>query len=443
MTTKQLYDDHKGIYESLIIKREQLAKTAEGRLFTDDEQRSWDDLTGQIKTKKAEVDQLTTRLISEAKEAGERTPDLGKDQKRDIQKFRLMDLARMQMPGQRLDGIVRELHEEAVREARESGIALKGIGIPSYLIGKERRDIIAGSTGTGQYGIEQNVPAYITGLYAPLLLESVAGYRGDGTPIGATILRNLKGKLQMPVESTKASVTWATEVENGTESTPTFAQATLDPKRVNAYIDLSSQLLFQFNDDIEMRMRSQLAYAIGNAVEDAAIEGGAASTPSGILTWITLTNSAASGQIVAIGASGGAPTWAMVTGLESKVENYSSMPALAYLTNPKARGKMKATPKTATYGDIMIMEGNTLNGYPVGVTSLVPSDLSKFNTGLSALIYGDWSYLYIGQWGGYDVLVDPYTQATNALVRLVVNSFWDVSVTTTSAFGVCRDISTT
>lgn len=443
MTTKQLWEDQRGLLESLIVKREQLAKAAEGRLFNEDEQRSWEDLTSQVKMKRHEVELLNERLLSNLKDESEKPIDLGKDQKRDLAKFRLLDLVRMSMPGQRLDGIVRELNEEAIKEAREFSQGIKGIGIPSWAMGFNRRDVIAGSGGTAKYGIDQTGPGYIEGLKAPLLLETIGGYRGNGTPIGATVLRNLRGKIQIPVESTVATGTWATEVENGTESTPTFAQATLDPKRVNTYIDISNQLMHQFNDDIEMRMRNQLAYAIGNAVEDAAIEGGAASTPSGVLTWITLTNSAASGQIVAMGASGGAPTWAMVTQLESKVENYSSMPALAYLTNPKVRGKLKATPKTATYGDRMVMEDLTMNGYPVGITSLVPSDLSKNATSLSALIYGDWSYLYIGQWGGYDILVDPYTQATNALVRLVVNSFWDVSVTNTAAFGVCRDIVTT
>ena len=38
---------------------------------------------------------------------------------------------------------------------------------------------------------------------------------------------------------------------------------------------------------------------------------------------------------------------------------------------------------------------------------------------------GNWSDYVIGQWGGIDLTVDPYTQAANGKVRLVINAYFD------------------
>ena len=36
--------------------------------------------------------------------------------------------------------------------------------------------------------------------------------------------------------------------------------------------------------------------------------------------------------------------------------------------------------------------------------------------------------MIVGQWGGIEVVVDPYTQALKGTVRLVVNSYWNYFV---------------
>ena len=41
------------------------------------------------------------------------------------------------------------------------------------------------------------------------------------------------------------------------------------------------------------------------------------------------------------------------------------------------------------------------------------------------LILGNFNDLVIGQWGGIDLTVDPYTQAANGKIRLVVNAYFD------------------
>ena len=65
----------------------------------------------------------------------------------------------------------------------------------------------------------------------------------------------------------------------------------------------------------------------------------------------------------------------------------------------------------------------------------VPSDLTK-GTGidLSAMIFGAWADLLIGQWGGIDLIVDDVTEAAKGDVRLVAHSEWDIAVRHAESF---------
>ena len=71
------------------------------------------------------------------------------------------------------------------------------------------------------------------------------------------------------------------------------------------------------------------------------------------------------------------------------------------------------------------MEGNEMNGYPVLCTSAVAG---------KGVIMGNFNDLVIGQWGGIDLTVDPYTQAANGKVRLVINAYFDAKPRRAEAF---------
>ena len=88
-----------------------------------------------------------------------------------------------------------------------------------------------------------------------------------------------------------------------------------------------------------------------------------------------------------------------------------------------------------------------LNGYKAEWTSNVPSDLTKGSgssavSNLSAMIFGNFEDLYIGQWGGIDLVVDPYTLATSGEIRFVLNAYNDVLVAEPKSFAVIKDITT-
>ena len=60
------------------------------------------------------------------------------------------------------------------------------------------------------------------------------------------------------------------------------------------------------------------------------------------------------------------------------------------------------------------MENGEADGIPVLSTSAC-----------KGIVLGHFDDYVIGQWGSIDLTVDPYSQATNGKVRLVINAYFD------------------
>ena len=116
--------------------------------------------------------------------------------------------------------------------------------------------------------------------------------------------------------------------------------------------------------------------------------------------------------------------------------------SLSYLTNPKVRGKLKATFTNTTYGEIPIYGAdNSLNGYSVAVTNQVPSNLTKGSASsvCSAIIFGNFADLMIGMWGSISLMVDPYSSSTSGTVRVVALQDIDIAVRNAVSFAAMKD----
>ena len=84
-----------------------------------------------------------------------------------------------------------------------------------------------------------------------------------------------------------------------------------------------------------------------------------------------------------------------------------------------------------------------LNGFSVGYSNHVPSNLTKGSgTDLSALIFGNFNDLVIGQWGGMDILVNPFTKGKEGITELIATMYTDVAVLRPQSFAAILDIIT-
>lgn len=323
------------------------------------------------------------------------------------------------------NGVLTGLEAEMHQEARRENPGIKGIGIPSFVLNRtDPTGLFAASSAV----VATNTVDFIDALRAKLVVVQA----------GARLMSGLTGNISIP-RLTGGSVTWPGETGDTSDFGAVFDAVTMSPKRATAYQELSKQLLIQSTYDVEQIIRGDMVRAIALAVDAAAIEGGATGMPTGILMTSGI------GEVKCDAASGAAITWQDIIDLEKEIAvDNADMGSLAFLTNPKVRGQLKNTHVGTDQRMIWSENGNSLMGYPAFVTTQVPSDLEAGDTtGCSAVIFGNFSDLILGQWGGLDITVDPYTAAKSAQVKVYIDSFWDVAVRHPESFAAIKDAITT
>ena len=256
---------------------------------------------------------------------------------------------------------------------------------------------------------------------------------------GATVLTGLVGNILIPRQTGGATAYWVAEGVAPATSQQAVDQVALTPKTVGAFTDISRKLLEQSSIDVEGFVRNDLATRLALAIDYASLHGDPAvnaGQPRGIAATTGI------GSVGAV-ADGSAPTWAEMVALETSLAAANAdIDNLHYVTNAKVRGKEKGTQRVAGTDSRMIWDDNNtpINGYSAYVSNQVRSDLTKgLGTNLSAIFFGDWSDLIIGEWGVLDVLVDPYTGGTAGTVRVIALQDVDVAVRHAQSFAAKLD----
>jgi HK97 family phage major capsid protein len=244
--------------------------------------------------------------------------------------------------------------------------------------------------------------------------------------LGVTYLFGLSGNVDLPRKATPSTLGMLTEIGSASETAPVTAKATLTPKRIGGYVEVSKQALIQSGIALENMIRDDLLVSAAVLLENQSING--AGTGAEIRG---LRNTTGIGTTTA-GANGAAPTWAHAVDLESACANNNAEPdrLAGYLLNTRTRGKYKQTQKGTNLPFCWDGGPQPLNGYRVAVTNNVPNNLTKgtSTTVCSAALFGsDWSNVVIGTFGAPDVVVDPYTKADTGQVKITLNMFADLA----------------
>lgn len=315
------------------------------------------------------------------------------------------------------------------REASEAvaakmGRAANGFFVPSEV---QQRDLLVGTATAGGNTVATNL---LAANFIDVLRNKMAL-----TGLGAQFLTGLVGQIAIPRQTSGATAYWVAENGAPTESQQAFDQVTMTPKTVGAFTDVSRKLLLQSSIDVEGFVRNDLATVLALAIDLAAINGsGASNQPTGILQVSGIGS-------VAGGTNGLIPTWGNIVDLESAVAVANAdVGSLGYLTNAKVRGKLKQVSKVSGQNGF-IWDGDMVNGYATGVSNQVPSNLTKGTASgiCSAIIFGNFADLIIGQWGTLDLMVDPYTGSTAGTVRVVALQDIDIAVRHAESFAAMKD----
>lgn len=323
-------------------------------------------------------------------------------------------------------GLEREVGQEI---SRHIGRKPEGMYVPTWALA-ERALLDSGNTGA-LIGTEHLDSAFIDSLRPMVPVMD----------LGATMLQGLTQDVSIPRQTAGSAAQWIAEGAAAAESTLGYDSVQLNWKQLSAHARLTRKMRKQSLPGLDELLRNDLRREIAIGLDRAAIIGaGSATEPLGVL------NTAGIGD-VELGTDGAAVSWEAVTELMAAVESANAgMGSLAFLTNHKVKAALLSTPRF-TSGDTPILEtsrdGAFLAGYRTSFTSLVPSNGTKgAGADLSSLVYGNWSDLLIGQWGGIDLIVDEYTEAAEGNWRIVAHSEWDIAVRHPESFAAIRDIVT-
>ena len=419
--------------KSDLLKQQRAALEAEVKPLldaaelTDEQKRSFDDLTVKIETLNAEIAREEKReaMILHAAGAPGRSQSVTED--REIASYSFARAIGLLAAHQEVDGLEGEMHQEGVREFKGIGKDVRGFTVPLMVL--NHRASTGQNVTTPADGGNMVMPEpwiFIESLKNALVLPSM----------GATFLTGLVGNLPL-LKGGAFAASWVAEGGNIAFTKETFSKATMTPKSLMIGGAISKQLLVQTNNVAEQLVRDEIIKAMSLGLQDAAINGdGSSNNPTGILA------TAGIGAVVG-GVNGALPTWGNIVDLESAILSKNAQGTIGYLSNAKVTGIFKQTLRAVNVSGF-ILEGGYTNGGKMAITNAVPSNLTKgtANAICSALIAGIWSELFIGMWGGLDILVDPYTRADYGEIKLVLNQFADVALRNPESFAAMKDVLT-
>lgn len=435
MQTAQLLKAKREERAAALDKVKALSGKIEARTWAEDtDGPALDAAQKELETLETEVRRLETILDTETRSAGwtssttTETPvtvnviSKRGDKVEDVRsRFHFADAIRVMTGKASMEGLVKEMHEEGTKEAHEVGLRDfgKGIMIPSFVqerkaAGFHKRDMST-TTTDGGYTI-----ATETGQLIPYLDP-----QGVLSRLGVRFLPGLVGNIDFPRNDGTTTAVWAAEQAASTESNPTVDRVQMSPNRLTAWSDFSTQLLRQSSLNVENFVRDRLMKARDNALDLAALNGGGGTTPTGI-TGVSGVN------VITVAAS---PTWAKIVDFETQVATDDALNegAIAYLTTPGVAGILK-TVKRDVAGNGFIWEGNNVGGGAINGYRAITSTIVPTGSGGHYMFFGDWSRLIAGQWGGSELMLDPYTGLTTATMRIVLNTWHDIAIEQGKAF---------
>lgn len=386
------------------------------------EQRQWDAWKGELDSVERRIERQS--LLDETQRRMHGTPIAGGDN-RWQELMAGYSLCRAILYADATVDTGRE-REASAEVERRTGRKPRGILIPDEVFRvrpiETRADPVGQVVGTQNLGGVLNPDRYRADLMTDRLRAASVLPR-----LGVQWLDDLRGQTVIPKLLTSGTVQWLDENEEPTESVATFGTIALTPHTVGAQMSYSRRTLINATPSIDALLRDDMARQIAAAIDAAAIGGDpTAKQPRGLLNY---------------NGVGGVPELPAVAGGVLSIEGLIDLMAKPQIADAMTGGPawlanmttiaaaMKLT--TTGSGDYILMGSlpNTLLGFPVVISSAVPSQSLVSETSTSTvLFYAAWSSMVVGRWSGVDVLADPFTRGSSGASRLYAFQDCDVGI---------------
>lgn len=421
-----------------------VAKSAKEAL-TDAEKKQFDDLEAEVSALDADIaraekiEERSKKIAAAKMLASPNIPGApqdnaaeGKELETIAKKFSISRAMNMVSNGKLIDGCEEEVRQIAQEEAKKSGVELSGtISIPASFIKMGKKSALT----VGTEGADVVFTEY-GGKVIPYLNPEPVAER-----MGVTFLQGLNGNVQWPRQTGDLSFSFETETSDVDETTPTFDNVSISPKRFGGYVDVTMQMLKQSVFVVDPWLRNLLSLRYAITVDQQIFNGsGSGNQPTGLF------NMAGVGILSTGSGTANDMTYRALLSMkrDTKVAN-ARMGRAGWATNAYGEYALLTTPMQASG-----VEGNFILkpdyagrflGDPFVTSEIIPSNFSEgAQSDLCGIAYSsNWAGLIAGFWGGMDLLVDPYTQRLGGKVRFVVNAFMDVDVEQPLEFCICKD----
>lgn len=296
-----------------------------------------------------------------------------------------------------LSGAEAEMVAEGKKEFRGLGGSTGNLVLPYHYAQKRANVNENGTAGVDVLGFAEALQA---SSIARQLGVSFFNLTADG-----------KFVIQSPT-----TVTWEGEVDTNADGGVALSTASITPKRLATKVLLSRQLIAQHNLSVENAFIQDIGRAVAAELDYSMFNSAGG-----------FTEHAGNGVTGQSNSSVSSLMGAMVEKL---------MMANVNLSNAKfaASAGLFAEIAAATQVSAVtpLLSGNRAYGYEV----LFTSQIADNGSAQEQIYFADWSSFIIGQWGGLDILVDPYSAADTGQIKLVLNSFFDGNQKRTTDFAL-------
>lgn len=302
--------------------------------------------------------------------------------------FKLIRAINQMASGQAVDDVTAAVCDAGRNEMRSAGLTAEG----ALVIPSETRSISVTDSVGATVGVD------VADILAPLRDNLVLA------KAGAKFMTGLKNDLKLP-SLIGSEAKWASEVGNvANDATAALNGVTLKPKRISVILPVSKQFLIQSSDSAEAILKENIMTAISEKLQKTILSNvvNDATAPKGIYAATPVS----------------AKTYKALCDMEAEADKKNLGQNRTYIVGNKAKAALRQLQK-GTNNTQMVYDKGEVDGTLCYSTSSAPEN---------AVLYGDFSNLYIGQFGGTEIIVDNYTRAAYGEVLLTVNAYFDAAL---------------
>jgi len=301
-------------------------------------------------------------------------------------------------------GFEREMCQEARRLYRGSA---KGVVIPSEAI-YTRAVMVSSGDVSGAIGTKLHGDKYI----------DIARPTSSVIAAGATLLEGLQQNAAIPKLNSDTSATFYAENAAISDDDLDVDQITLTPKLCAGTASFTRTVLETSTPKIDELVRFGLEKQIMNRIDSTALNGdGSGANPTGVANTTGINTK----------VTAGSSTMTHAESLEiiaAVAANNLDASGGVFIIHPNDAATIGSTSKDSGSGTFVYEDGRIAGKRVIESTHASEGEC----------FFGVFRHLYIGMFGGLDLVIDPYSSARNGVIEITASQLVDVAVAYEKAF---------